>query len=164
MKFHCLSIMSLLGIFSYYHRHHHLYHYKWMWRFANRFSEEILIKFLFWLFIYLLLLLLLLLLSLLLLSLLFYNLRLCTGARKGALEAGGTSKRDYGESHNYDQVREHYLHLKIFFIHFPFVFLLVLTNILLFIGLAWRWCYKRVNIIKVNDQVLCSLRNANDDD
>jgi len=26
-----------------------------------------------------------------------------TGARKGALEAGGTSKRDYGESHNYDQ-------------------------------------------------------------
>jgi len=26
-----------------------------------------------------------------------------TGARKGALEAGGTSKRDSGESHNYDQ-------------------------------------------------------------
>ena len=52
------------------------------------------------------------------------NLRLCTGARKGALEAGRTSTRFSGTPNGYGQVRKHYLHLKIAIIHFPFVFLL----------------------------------------
>ena len=52
------------------------------------------------------------------------NLRLCTGARKGALEAGRTSTRYSGQPNSYGQVRKHYLHLKIGIINFPFVFLL----------------------------------------